>query len=347
MSLNFLENARFVKNAPRIFWFGMHTIVWFAMLIGRGLPEAINYFVGVILFSSLVIWYFEYAVLPIYLANDGKMNRRLITAICINLFLFAIGIGAHFIFRNLIWDRFGVERVIPLIVRIPLWIMIVVLGIAITASIQIAREYHMRAVQKIGQEADRAQAELKLLKTQISPHFLFNTLNNIYGLAYLKDDRAALMISKLSQIMRYLLDDCQQQEVFLAKERDLVENYLSLQLLKFKNPLNIDFYHAGIQNVNRITPMILINFVENCFKHSDLDNNPDGWIKITMEVENNALTFVTENSFRKEIQKVRDRKGIGLSNSLKLLEANYPEKHTVDIKETDGVYTLELRLKLG
>jgi LytS/YehU family sensor histidine kinase len=191
------------------------------------------------------------------------------------------------------------------------------------------------------------ETELKLLKTQISPHFLFNTLNNIYGLAYMKDDRAADMISKLSKIMRYLLDEGDQPSVSLAKERDLIEHYLSLQLLKHEAAKNVDFYHEGVQHRQRIVPMVLINFVENCFKHSDLETNSAAWIKISLEVEDNELHFVTENSVRKDLKETSlGRKGIGLANSLKLLEANYPNKHEVEINQTDQVYQLDLKLSL-
>ena len=147
--------------------------------------------------------------------------------------------------------------------------------------------------------------------------------------------------------MRYLLYDCDQHKVPLSKERDLIEHYLSIQLLKHEDPLNVDFYYAGITNNNIIAPMILINFVENCFKHSDLESNPQGWIKIGLEVENNELNFRTENTIRDEVGEIPiDRKGIGLTNSLKLLEANYPGKHEVEITKEDHVYQLDLKITL-
>ena len=144
-----------------------------------------------------------------------------------------------------------------------------------------------------------------------------------------------------------MLYDCDQPRVPLSKEKDLIEHYLSIQLLKHEDPLNVDFYYAGVTNNNTIAPMILINFIENCFKHSDLECNPQGWIKISLEVENDELNFRTENTVKEEISEIPiDRKGIGLTNSLKLLEANYPGKHEVEISRQDHVYHLELKMTL-
>ena len=224
----------------------------------------------------------------------------------------------------------------------------VILGMILMASIQVTRFYHRSQMQRIEQQVSRAQTELKLLKTQISPHFLFNTLNNIYGLAYMGDPRAANMISKLAQIMRYLLDDCEQPRVPLDKERDLVNQYLALQQLRFEGNKNIDFYHAGVQHSHSIVPMVLINFVENCFKHSDLDTNPDAWIKITMEVEDNVLHFRSQNTIRKvRVERERNQPGIGLTNSIKLLESNYPGNFNLQTEVTDHVFQLEVTINMN
>jgi sensor histidine kinase YesM len=155
------------------------------------------------------------------------------------------------------------------------------------------------------------------------------------------------MISKLSKLLRYLLYDCDQPKVLLTKEKELIEHYLSIQLLKHEESQNVDFYNAGIKNNNKIAPMILINFIENCFKHSDLETNPQGWIKISLEVEKNELNFRTENTFKEEVREIPiDRMGIGLTNSLKLLKANYPEKHEVDITRENHIYQLNLKISL-
>lgn len=347
MSKALSKTERFLKVGPYILWFGMNAAISLVLSYQRGMADTIYYLVTYFFFGSMVIWFFGYKLFPEYLAREGKIDPRLGLFIGINIILLVIGISSHSIMAEVLDLTQISDRYAPKSVRIALWVLLVLLGIILMASIRVAGFYHLKTVQKIEHKAERAEAELKLLKSQISPHFLFNTLNNIYGLAYLRDERAAEMISKLSKIMRYLLYDCDQHKVPLSKERDLIEHYLSIQLLKHEDPLNVDFYYAGITNNNIIAPMILINFVENCFKHSDLESNPQGWIKIGLEVENNELNFRTENTIRDEVGEIPiDRKGIGLTNSLKLLEANYPGKHEVEITKEDHVYQLDLKITL-
>ncbi|MEQ9440697.1 MAG: sensor histidine kinase [Cyclobacteriaceae bacterium] len=347
MSQAVSKTERFLKVGPYILWFGMHIAISIVLSYQRSLEETIYYLVTYVFFGSIVIWLFGYKLFPEYLAREGKINQRLVLLIGINIILFIMGIYAHTMMGEMLGLTQIREQYAPKSVRIALWVLMVLLGIIYMASIRIARVYYLNAIQRIEHKAQRTEAELKLLKSQISPHFLFNTLNNIYGLAYLRDERAAEMISKLSKLLRYLLYDCDQKQVPLSKEKNLIEHYLSIQLLKHEDLLNVDFYHAGIKNNNKIAPMILINFIENCFKHSDLESNPQGWIKISLEVENNELYFRTENTIKEEVEEISiDRKGIGLTNSLKLLEANYPGKHEVVVTREDQLYLLDLRIKL-
>ncbi len=257
-------------------------------------------------------------------------------------------------FGYIFLSELNFKKIPPLSSSLPFILISMYLVVILVSAFSLVQSNYLTLEKNKNLENDFLQAqlrlkmeELKFLRMQIHPHFLFNTLNNIYGLAYLKDERAAVMISKLSKLLRYLLYDCDQSKVRLANEKDLIENYLSVQLLKHEDVQNVDFYHAGIANGNMIAPMILINFIENCFKHSDLESNPQGWIKISMEVENNELNFRTENTVREEIEETSmEHKGIVLTNSLKLLEANYPEKHKVDITKENHVYRLDLKMTL-
>ncbi|KYG72379.1 hypothetical protein AWN68_11475 [Roseivirga echinicomitans] len=347
MSKALSKTERFLKFGPYILWFGVNAAISLVLLYQRGWADTIYFLVTYLFLGTLVIWFFGYKVFPEYLAREGKINQRLSILIGINILLFIIGIYAHTIMAEVLGLSQIRERYAPKSVRIALWVLTELLGIIYMASLRVARVYYLNAVQKIEHKAQRVEAELKLLKSQISPHFLFNTLNNIYGLAYLKDERAAEMISKLSKLLRYLLYDCDQQRVPLSKERNLIEHYLSIQLLKHEDAKNVDFYHAGVMSNHTIAPMILINFIENCFKHSDLETNPQGWIKISLEVEGNELNFRTENTIKEEIEKtLSSHKGIGLTNSLKLLEANYPGNHHVEISNEDHIYQLDLKMTL-
>ena len=347
MSKALSKTERFLKVGPYILWFGMHSFISIILYYQGSLAETTYYLVTYFFFGSIVIWLFGFKLFPGYLAREGKISGKLGLLIGLNILMFVMGILSHTAMAELFELNQTRDQYAPKPVRIALWILMVFLGTIYMASIRVARVYYENTIQEIEHKAERIEAELKLLKSQISPHFLFNTLNNIYGLAYLGDERAAEMISKLSKIMRYLLYDCDQRKVLLSKEKDLIEHYLSIQLLKHEDFLNVDFYHSGITNNHRISPMILVKFVDNCFKHSDLESNPGGWIKISLEVENDTLNFRTENTIKEEVGKnPMDRKGIGLTNSLKLLEANYPGKHTVGITKEDRVYQLDLKITL-
>ncbi len=347
MSKAVSKTERFFKLGPYILWFGMHIVISLVLSYQRSFADTIYYLVTYAFFGSLIIWFFGFKLFSEYLAREGNINQRLGLLITTNIILFVIGIHSHTIIAEVLGLNQISDQYAPKSVRIALWILMVLLGIIYMASIRVANVYYLNAVQKIEHKAEKAEAELKLLKSQISPHFLFNTLNNIYGLAYLRDERAAEMISKLSKLLRYLLYDCDRSKVLLIKEKELIEHYLSIQLLKHEDSRNVDFYHAGITDNNKIAPMILINFIENCFKHSDLETNPQGWIKISLEVEKNELSFRTENTFKEETGKITmHRKGIGLTSSLKLLEANYPGKHEVDISKENQVYQLDLKITL-
>lgn len=342
------KTKQFLQVAPYILWAVMNLSLILILSYKRDLIFALHYSIAFFGFGSLVIWYFGYKLFPEFLKKEGKFDSKLIGQLCIGIFIFIVGIAAHYLLPKILGiNRLEDDKKIPVLLRLIVWLMMVFLGVIVMISVRIANAYHKLELNKIGQLADRAKTELTLLKTQISPHFLFNTLNNIYGLAYLGDERAAKMISKLSLIMRYLLDDCEQPRVQLVKERDLLDDYLSLQLLKHEGGRNVDFYHDGVNHTHSFVPMVLINFIENCFKHSDIETNPESWIRISMEVENNELIFRTVNSIKKEIKdRSNDRKGIGLTNALKLLEANYPNRHKVKIDKTDKEYKFELIVQL-
>ncbi len=324
----------------------MHAVISFVLSDQRSLAETTYYLVTYFFFGSLIIWLFGFLLFPKYLSEDGKIDVKLSLLVVLNVTLFIIGIYSHTFMANVLnLDKVS-DQYAPKSVRIILWIMMVFLGIIYMASIRVARVYYKNAVQKIEHKAQRVEAELRLLKNQISPHFLFNTLNNIYGLAYMKDERAAEMIAKLSKLLRYLLYDCDQPKVYLYKEKELIEHYLGIQLLKHEDLINVDFYVAGTFNDQMIAPMILINFIENCFKHSDLESNPQGWIKISLEVDDGELIFKTENTIKVVRKPPMNHTGIGLKSSLKLLDANYPERHTIEIMEEDLIHRLNLRITL-
>lgn len=192
------------------------------------------------------------------------------------------------------------------------------------------------------------ESELQLLKNQINPHFLFNTLNNIYTLAYLKEDNAAPMIMKLSQLLRYMLYQCQGERVDLVEEVAFLSNIVEMQRLK--SPIyaqRISFGVNGVRPGQQIAPLLLLAFFENSFKHSDLDLNPDGCISIKLDVfENGNLSFHCFNTKRTRAAADTQPGGIGLANVRKRLELTYPGSHSLEIDDEADKFEIRLTLIL-
>lgn len=191
------------------------------------------------------------------------------------------------------------------------------------------------------------ESELQFLKNQINPHFLFNTLNNIYTLAYLKEDNAAPMIMKLSELLRYMLYECRAQWVPLQDEVAFLRNILEMQKLKSEiYEQQTTFEVTGVRSGQQIAPLLLLTFLENSFKHSDLDMNPQGYISVCLQVDDrNRLSFLCVNTKNAAIAAESEPGGIGLGNVKKRLALTYPGRHT--LKVTDNTSTFEIRLTVS
>ena len=195
--------------------------------------------------------------------------------------------------------------------------------------------------------SEKLEAELKFLKIQLSPHFLFNTLNNIYTLAYLKDDHAAPMIMRLSDSMRYMLYECNEATVPLEKEVRFLQDFLGLSKLKSKNMKNVIFTITDVRPKHRIAPLLLLPFFENAFKHGDVDTNPAGWVRIELTVnETSQMHFRAENTKRETPSNQREASGIGLENVQQQLTLLYPKKHHLVIKNQKDTFLVKLELQL-
>lgn len=195
-------------------------------------------------------------------------------------------------------------------------------------------------------ENDKLMNELKFLKAQINPHFLFNTLNNLYYLAYSQSPNTTEVIAKLSQMMRYMIYDSNYQQVLLSKEVEYMQNYISLERLRLNNEVPIDFVVEGETENKLITPLIFITFLENAFKHGVSANNVDSWVKIHIKVENNECIYTVENSKLKMPAENKEKSGIGLQNLKRRLELSYFGKYSLTTDDQSDRYFVQLKLIL-
>jgi sensor histidine kinase YesM len=191
-------------------------------------------------------------------------------------------------------------------------------------------------------ENQRLSAELAFLKSQINPHFLFNSLNSIYSLAYQKADATPDAILKLSEIMRYMLYESNDNRVDLSKELQYIQNYIDLQKIRFGDKAHIDFKIEGRITNQKIVPLILIAFIENAFKHGVTDNQTP--IRLLITVDDSHLHFYIQN--KKHSNNKDAAGGIGLGNVKRRLDLLYPDKYNLDIRNQRDTYICELSLIL-
>jgi len=189
---------------------------------------------------------------------------------------------------------------------------------------------------------EKVTAEIKLLRLQINPHFLFNALNNIYSKAVLEKSEVANAIHKLSALLRYVLYESDTENIAIVKELEYIDNYIDLQGVKSNNLDSVDLTVGGNITSVTIMPMLLISFVENAFKHGNIASG--GWIKIHIEAGKNLIEFSCINSIASG-KKVKDNaSGIGLKNVQKRLELNYPNSHQLTINKEENRFEVNLKI---
>jgi len=192
------------------------------------------------------------------------------------------------------------------------------------------------------------ETELKFLKSQINPHFLFNSLNSVYALTLTKSDKAPEVVLKLSDILRYILYEGGEKVVGLKKEIEYLQNYLELEKIRYGNRLDANIIVIGETSGKEITPMIFLPFVENSFKHGINSNIGNTFIHIKFVIENKQLLFEIENN--KPTQKLNEspdyQGGIGINNVKKRLNLLYPAKHWLTIDEEGNTFKVALKIDL-
>lgn len=199
--------------------------------------------------------------------------------------------------------------------------------------------------EKLETELKLKEAELKYLKSQINPHFLFNALNNLYSLTLEKSDLAPKIVLKISALLDYMLYECNEPVTDLVKEAESIRNYVDLQKIRYGNKVDIELNVADDLEEEKIAPLLLLPFVENAFKHGPDKNVGSGLVHINMYTENECFHFKTINSVG-SLPKTGNS-GIGLQNVKKRLDLQYAGNYSLNIQDTDETYLVELRINLA
>jgi sensor histidine kinase YesM len=214
------------------------------------------------------------------------------------------------------------------------------------AAIKLIKYWYLKNLenQQLGKE--KLDAELQLLKAQIHPHFMFNTLNSIYSMALKKSDQTAESILKLSQLMRYILTECTGPVVPLAKEVEILQHYIELEKGRFRERLDMTVNIQGDLQKN-IAPLLLLPFLENSFKHGVNEMVDQAWISLDLGVQGDTLKFKLINGRNPNATNHPYSSNIGLQNVKKRLLLIYPNTHELRITEDDDTFVVSLTLKLN
>ncbi|MDN5201014.1 histidine kinase [Fulvivirgaceae bacterium BMA10] len=194
-------------------------------------------------------------------------------------------------------------------------------------------------------KSDKISAELMLLKSQINPHFFFNTLNNLYGLTVEKSDKAPEVVLKISDMMRYTIYEGKKDKVPLEDELEYLKNYIELHKIRYHKKVDIQFNHHIQGDEYEITPLLYIILLENAFKHGVENLTDDAYIKIQLIAGNDKILFAIENNF--DPNEIEEKDGIGLGNLRRRLELLYPKKHKLSFSNKDKIYKAQLDLELN
>ena len=195
-------------------------------------------------------------------------------------------------------------------------------------------------------EKEKLKVELRLLRSQLHPHFLFNTLNNLYGLVLAYSASAPQVILKLSALLRYLLYECNTMLVSVKKEKEFIENYVSLEKLRYEERLEVSLNFDGIREEQKVAPMLFLPLLENAFKHGVNEQLDQAWIFMELSVNKNQLVLKLLNS-KLENQKVDTKiRGIGIQNIIKRLKLLYPNKHQLILEDQGEIFFVRLEITL-
>lgn len=273
-------------------------------------------------------WISPHKMIP----NEYFMGASILLIVCI-IWIFAI--------------PFQHQKAITLMFWLPFTLLALTLGFMIKAVRQMARYQTLTAQQ----DAAQSKSELQLLQSQLSPHFLFNTLNNLYGLSITQHEKVPPLLLKLSDLLRYSVYDTKEVYVPLKEEIAYINNYIDFEKIRLGERLILKTYiEAEAKDSNaKIAPMLLIIFIENAFKHSKNSTEQHIYIEITLKTWANSILFSIKNSFELPTDtplSIAKNSGFGLTSAKKRLELLYPNAHDLKIDPQNGFYSVMLQLKM-
>jgi sensor histidine kinase YesM len=335
-----------------------HIVFWVACLICfctlsggdiRSLDEPLRITLSILPIAIVYAYMVTHVFVPIFL-----LKRKYATFFVVYCLWAALGMSAIFLFRYYILAPFWTGIKAPPLDEAHFFHGISDLGgfmlintiTMIAAFGRMLKQWHIEVTQQMLIEQAKKNAELELLKAQLHPHFLFNTLNNLYSLVLEQSDRAADLLLRLSGLLNYVLYDCRAREVSLEKEIGVMKDYIALEWERYGSRLEVTQDFFGDIGGKMIAPMLFQPFVENAFKHGTSEQVGRVWMTIELTVKQEKLFFRVMNSVDCGGQSPPSG-GIGIHNTRRRLDLLYPGKYSLHQVKKESSYTVELIIELG
>lgn len=331
-----------------LFWIGVYFFYTYFLGYGTNNTAYINKFSLFLMPITICTGYFFlFFLIPKYLLQkkQGLFILYTIYTFIVSSFFIILSIlyGLVFSYDLTVNEASPLTKTIPFIVFGIYFVVLVVIMLGLVMhNYKSALKSEDLKNKFLQTQLQLKEQELKFLKMQIHPHFLFNTLNTLYGFALKKSDNAPDMILKLSNLLDYILYQVEKPRVLLSNEIQHIEDYIALEKMRFQENLQVKFDKEIHDSLIQIAPMILLPFVENAFKHGKYINGKLS-VSINLKISDNSLYFNIENSAQKA---TNIKKGIGLENIKKRLEMLYHKSFILRTDQTDTMYIVHLKIPL-
>lgn len=308
--------------------------------LGEGRVQSFVIANGLLLFHALVAYFNNDYLIPRLLLARNYLLYVLSLGLAIVSVCFPLSIVVHIVVENeelqtLIWsDSFFLFLIIN-----------VIFTVITTMVLKLVKQWYSDQKTTKDLQQEQLQTELKFLKSQINPHFLFNSLNNLYALTLSKSDSAPEVVLRLSNILRYILYESNEGYVSVRKEMEHVKDYVAVEKLRLGMGVTIDIDIDDAIQDDPVEPMLFLTLVENAFKHSEDILPEKRFIRIHAKSLDTGFRFLIENTFSPS-KRDSETGGIGLENIKKRLNLIYPNQHDIKSSTADGVYRVDLIIKL-
>lgn len=295
---------------------------------------------------NIIITYFTiYYLIPKYILKKKYTKFLLLLTLSLSLFyLLRTGLNYILVSKNIWPEAQGNQEPFTLIHMVELVIGAVYV-IALVSAIKLTYDWVNEKRRNDELQKIQLETELNFLKTQIQPHFFFNTLNNLYALVMKNSPNAPDVVMKLSEIMQYVLYEVKEPKISLLKSINYIHSYLELEKLRYEDRVDSSINIEGDISDIEIPPLLFLPFIENCFKHGTM-NNKDIKVRIDFAVTDNFLYFTVENSYAKQVS-VEQRHGIGIENVKRRLQLLYGSRYRLNLKAKGNTFHVNLKLPLN